>query len=292
MVTLPAGSPATRGATRPVHLVVVPHTHWDREWYQPFQELRGWLVRLLEHLLDLLARDPAFTHFHLDGQTIVLEDYLEIRPERRAPLRRFIRSGRIAVGPWYVLPDEIAPLAQLIDRPRRDHGTLQTHRGELRSPLRTQVTPGITSVRGRLKQRDFANVGRLEHYAEPLATWADLLAGERQFGPFVDWAWKVAVQNHPHDSITGCSVDQVHRDMEARFDQVRLVLDQVLSQALAALLQRLDTAHVGAEAAVAVYNPPRRTRLPSRRSPPRPTPTRARCRPTPRWCAATIRTSC
>ena len=93
-------------STRPVHLVVVPHTHWDREWYQPFQEFRGRLVRLTERLLAILDRDPAFTHFHFDGQTIVLEDYLEIRPDRRARLRQFIRAGRIAVGPWYVLPDE------------------------------------------------------------------------------------------------------------------------------------------------------------------------------------------
>ena len=71
-------------SARPVHLVVVPHTHWDREWYQPFQEFRGRLVRLIERLLDILERDPAFTHFHFDGQTIVIEDYLEIRPDRRA----------------------------------------------------------------------------------------------------------------------------------------------------------------------------------------------------------------
>ena len=92
---------------QPVHLVVVPHTHWDREWYQPFQEFRARLVRLIDRLLDLLDSDPAFAHFHFDGQTIVLEDYLEIRPDRRARLCRLIRAGRIAVGPWYILPDEL-----------------------------------------------------------------------------------------------------------------------------------------------------------------------------------------
>jgi Glycosyl hydrolases family 38 C-terminal domain/Glycosyl hydrolases family 38 N-terminal domain/Glycosyl hydrolases family 38 C-terminal beta sandwich domain/Alpha mannosidase middle domain len=150
---------------------------------------------------------------------------------------------------------EIAPLRRFVERARREHGELQTHRGELRSPLRTTVTPGVTSVRVRLKQRDFESVSRLERYAEPLATWADLLAGTRHFSAFLEWAWKVALQNHPHDSITGCSVDQVHRDMEARFDQVHMVVEQVTSAALAALIQRLDSSAAAPDAALVVYNP-------------------------------------
>jgi len=57
--------------TPAVHLVIVPHTHWDREWYQPFQEFRARLVRLTDRLLEILDHDPLFTHFHFDGQTIV-----------------------------------------------------------------------------------------------------------------------------------------------------------------------------------------------------------------------------
>ena len=85
---------------------VISHTHWDREWYQPFQEFRVRLVRLVDRLLDLLDADPDFRYFMLDGQTVVLEDYLAIRPQREADLRRHIQSGRLLVGPWYVLPDE------------------------------------------------------------------------------------------------------------------------------------------------------------------------------------------
>src|SRR5215470_5174298 len=98
--------PARPAPPSSVHLVVVPHTHWDREWYQPFQAFRGRLVRLMDRLIDVLEQDPAFTHFHLDGQTIVLEDYLEVRPRRRNALRQLIRARRIGIGPWYVLPDE------------------------------------------------------------------------------------------------------------------------------------------------------------------------------------------
>lgn len=84
---------------------VVPHTHWDREWYLPFEQLRIRLARVVDDLLDILERQPDFV-FTLDGQTVVLEDYLEVRPEREERLRRHLASGRIAVGPWYVLADE------------------------------------------------------------------------------------------------------------------------------------------------------------------------------------------
>ncbi len=87
-------------------LMVVSHTHWDREWYLTFQQFRFKLVRLIDRLLNLLDSNPDYAYFMLDGQTIVLEDYLEIRPEREADLRRHIQSGRLLVGPWYVLPDQ------------------------------------------------------------------------------------------------------------------------------------------------------------------------------------------
>ena len=85
---------------------VVSHTHWDREWYLPFQLFRVRLVDLIDHLIDLLERDPTFRHFNLDGQTAMIEDYLEIGPEKRAALQRLARAGRVSVGPWYVLNDE------------------------------------------------------------------------------------------------------------------------------------------------------------------------------------------
>src|SRR5512145_2940001 len=90
----------------PRTLHVISHTHWDREWYLTFEQFRFRLVELIDQLLDLLQRDPTFRAFHLDGQTIVLEDYLQIRPERAEELRTRVREGRILVGPWYVQPDE------------------------------------------------------------------------------------------------------------------------------------------------------------------------------------------
>lgn len=85
---------------------LVAHTHWDRAWYLPFQQFRIRLVRLIDRLLDLLDADPEFRCFTLDGQMIVVEDYLEVRPERRSEVERHARSGRLLIGPWYVLADE------------------------------------------------------------------------------------------------------------------------------------------------------------------------------------------
>lgn len=85
---------------------VISHTHWDREWYQTFQNYRYRLVRMMDNLIEGLENDQEYRVFHLDGQTIVLNDYLEIRPERKERLQKLIRDGRILIGPWYVMPDE------------------------------------------------------------------------------------------------------------------------------------------------------------------------------------------
>ncbi len=68
--------------TRPADIIVVPHTHWDREWYEPFQRFRLRLVALLDEVFDRMERDPR-QRFTLDGQLAAVDDYLEVRPERR-----------------------------------------------------------------------------------------------------------------------------------------------------------------------------------------------------------------
>lgn len=86
-----------------VRLVV--HTHWDREWYRPFQQFRARLVSLIDEVLDGSAGAP----FLLDGQAVVLEDYLEVRPERASDISQALRQGVIEAGPWYVLADSLIP---------------------------------------------------------------------------------------------------------------------------------------------------------------------------------------
>ncbi len=94
----------TRSA--PKRVAIVPHTHWDREWYSPFQTFRLRLVRLLDALLPMLESDLSYSRFLLDGQTAVLDDYLAVRPEAAPALARLASSGRLAIGPWMVLMDE------------------------------------------------------------------------------------------------------------------------------------------------------------------------------------------
>jgi alpha-mannosidase len=413
-------------------LHLISHTHWDREWYQPYQAFRLNLVRLIDGLLDLLARDPDFKYFMLDGQTIVLEDYLEIRPEREAELRRHIRAGRILIGPWHILPDEflvgpeatvrnllegarlcrefgarmpvgytpdpfghIGQLPQILrgfgiawaafrrglsDEPcevwwqspdgsrvlaaylrdgydnaaglptadpmlfarevaaRRDslrphsavrdlllmHGTdhmmpppdttpairsaagrlagdrlihstlpiyfaavaaeirrrkleLPVVVGELRSPKRHHLLPGVLSSRMWIKQRNRACEMLLEEWAEPFAAFASIVAGK---DPACDWlvrspsgalhaAWRLLMQNHPHDSICGCSIDEVHEEMKPRFAQAEQIGGEIARASLAALAGSVDT-RSGARALV-VFNPtagPRTDRVEAEVHPP------------------------
>lgn len=87
-------------------IVYFSSTHWDREWYVPFQDFRMSLVDTVDELTEILKSNPDYKVFCLDGQTIVLEDYKEIAGERVKELQKLIDDGRVRVGPWYVMPDE------------------------------------------------------------------------------------------------------------------------------------------------------------------------------------------
>jgi len=83
---------------------VLPHSHWDREWYMPFEQHRLRLVDLLDAVLQQCETDDDF-YFLCDGQTIMVEDYLAVRPENRERIGRAIRERRLSYGPQYILPD-------------------------------------------------------------------------------------------------------------------------------------------------------------------------------------------
>jgi 2-O-(6-phospho-alpha-D-mannosyl)-D-glycerate hydrolase len=385
------------------HLYFVVHTHWDREWYQPFQQMRARLVAMADRMIPLVERG-TIPSFHFDGQTIVIDDYLEMRPRAEPRLRNLIRAGKIQVGPWYVLadsflvsgeslirnleigmaiarrfgrpldvgylPDQFGHIGQMpqilagfgfttavlwrgvgadVNRNRfmwealdgssvltvylpngysnganlpletvdsfvaradqiasrerdfaagtpilvmngTDHappdarlsdrineareisamtfetGSLENyvrriadlpldgtprHRGELRSPLRSHLLPGVTSARTWIKQRDFENCRALERYADPLAALANALGRGAGLEEFLEMAWRTEIQNHPHDSICGCSVDQVHIDMRYRFDQAAMLAETAVRRASAACLnvRNVDASEI------AVFNP-------------------------------------
>jgi mannosylglycerate hydrolase len=412
-----------------LHIILVPHTHWDREWYQTFQQFRMRLVRTIDKLLDVLDHDDRFTHFMLDGQTIVLDDYLEAQQEQEERLKQYIRAGRISVGPWYLQPDEflvsgealirnlqiglqraaefgepmcvgyvpdcfghiaqlpqilqgfgidnavfwrgvgaeaqqseffwaapdgtqvlvihladalgysnarVMPLApeefaarvklllapilgkattntllfmngsdhlepqaglpttiaaanlllahinpehekllavlghasphtalkpfdgvtvrmgtlpEYIETVRQQNGiheanaqasSLQVLSGEMRSSQYAHLLPAVLSTRMWIKQQNTATEHLLEHEMEPLAAWAEKLGAPYPTG-LIKLAWKYLLQNHPHDSICGCSIDQVHRENAVRFSQSQQIAQGVIAQAMSAIVAAVNT---------------------------------------------------
>lgn len=393
------------------------HTHWDREWWTTYQAFRVRLVEVIDELLDALASDPEFRTFLLDCQVIVLRDYLEIRPENREKLVRFMQEGRIQCGPWYILPDEflvsgeahirnfllgrrvaceldchvpdigyipdmfghIGQMPQLLhgfgidnafiwrgrggspetikqefrweapdgsavlthwfpfgyywmpllhfgnsDRPyedkqgrihraieawgprattdvllmpyggdhrpidrllpgkiaeanqaiaglgeirwataeeyisavREQNPELETVRGELRAfgPDNPYLLPGVLSTRLYLKRMNVRGQTWLERYAEPFSTLA-WLHGRRYDAGLLWKAWELLIQNHPHDSICGCSIDEVHREMVSRFEQSRQIADLLTERCAQFLNGRIDAGDLGPhDRALVVHN--------------------------------------
>ena len=84
---------------------VISNTHWDREWRFPFERTRAMLTELFDNLLELFRTQENFRVYHMDAHTIPIEDYLEVKPEKRAEIEQYVREGRLLVGPWYTLPD-------------------------------------------------------------------------------------------------------------------------------------------------------------------------------------------
>ena len=397
----------------------VASSHWDREWYEPFQHYRFRLVDVLDAVIALLERDPAYRFYQTDGQSVVLEDYLEIRPERRERLKALLAAGRLQAGPWYVLPDQflvsgeslirnllrghqvvgefgppmkigfvcdifghnsqmpqifrgfgidtavvwrgtnfpthpglfrwraadgsevltyafedrgyghyqfdvrdaartpagkldfdraLAGLRKMVaferehvpgdaillfdgidhvppepatsellararraglriqhsrlddffDAVRRQKLKLKVFKGELREPGErgNWVIPGVLSSRIYLKQHNARCEHRLLQWAEPFAAWASLL-GHEYPAAYLRLAWKYLLRSHPHDSICGSSIDQVHQDMLYRFDQCWLIADRASHMSLRAIADRtrLPRLKGGEDFAVTVFNP-------------------------------------
>ena len=83
---------------------VVSHTHWDREWYMPYEKHHMRLIDLMDGLIEAF-KDPDFKYYWLDGHYLPIEDYLEVKPENRKIIEDLIESGKLKLGPWYILQD-------------------------------------------------------------------------------------------------------------------------------------------------------------------------------------------
>lgn len=395
---------------KPHKAFIIPHTHWDREWYQTFQQFRIRLIDLINNLIDILESDKAFSDFTLDGQTIVLEDYLEVHSERREVLKKYITEGRIHVGPWYILPDEFLvssesiirnlllghkiasefgsvmkvgyipdPFGHISQMPQIlkgfgidniifwrgieydqsqgnefiwqgpdgtelfavhlpkigycnavslpedvgqtyklineaiedllsretsksllllngvDHleaqpyipylvkelnkrfedieikqGNLREYidyaketvkpklnkvTGEFRSAKDTPILQSVYSSRMYIKQANQRCETLLENWAEPTASLAWLLGNN--YPQNLLWtSWKWLLKNHPHDSICGCSIDQVHREMMTRFDWSGQIAREVINKNLDYISEKIKIDYLNKdELALVVFNP-------------------------------------
>ncbi|WP_078378757.1 alpha-mannosidase [Sutcliffiella halmapala] len=392
---------------------IISHSHWDREWYMSLEEHRYYLVKLFDDLLEKLEEDPHFHSFHLDGQTIMVDDYLQVRPEKEEKVKQYIREGRLIVGPWYILQDafltsseanvrnllygmkdtkklgqdgvigyfpdtfgvygqapqllkqanmdvaafgrgvtptgfnnqvhhsddysspysemiwespdgssvlgilfanwysngneipedkdeakqfwekkladaeKFASTSQLLFMNGCDHQPLQKNivaaietakevfpniefkhssfqeyieelKAELpaelqtiRGELRNQKTDGwstlvnTASARIYLKQANDRCQSLLERVMEPIG----LLGKDRNFHQdFLEYYWKLLMENHPHDSICGCSVDEVHREMETRFEKVEKGARKFIEEQAREIAQTIPTKHEQSDA--------------------------------------------
>ena len=84
----------------------ISNTHWDREWRYSMQRIRYMLVECLDMLFDIFEKEPNFASFHLDSQTVPIQDYLEVRPEMEETVRKYVTAKKLLIGPWFCLPDE------------------------------------------------------------------------------------------------------------------------------------------------------------------------------------------
>lgn len=387
---------------------IISHSHWDREWYLPFEKHRFYLVKLMDALLEKLENDPDYKSFHLDGQTIALDDYLEVRPEKFELVKKYIQEKRIIIGPWYILQDAFLTSAEanvrnlviginetkkygpysklgyfpdtfgiygqapqmlkqagidtaafgrgvkptgfnnmvsdsenfespyselewqspdgssvlgvlfanwysngneipaseeeakkfweqkLADSQKYastphllymngcDHQPLQKDLPEaiklanemypdiefkhssfeeymeavknslpeklqtVKGELRNQRTDGwstlvnTASARIYLKQMNQSAQTKLERLLEPLATFA-YMNGEEYPEDYLRFAWKQLMQNHPHDSICGCSIDEVHEEMVTRFKKVDQMADKLIEEQSEKLAAKINT---------------------------------------------------
>ncbi len=414
---------------RTVHYTL--STHWDREWREPYQGIRYALVGLMDRVIAGLEDGRLKGPFQTDGQSILLDDYLEIRPDRRAQVDQLAREGKLVVGPWYSMPDEFtvsgealirnllvgrqaaraaggAPsragyvpdmfghtsqLPQIFagfdipvgyvwrginlqqrnfiwrgadgtelpchkfgnvgygtfahavnrgheyngaveDRPEEharrakqyldqeaavtavddillhdscDHQEWNPKRyallfaqlarspkyklvhtsldayllellvqrdkittvleGELRMAGRQHaapevekydnqwVIPGVLSSRVRLKQANSRCQTLLCQWAEPFTALAHASVGASFAPGFLEHAWRLLMQNHAHDSIDGCSPDQVHKDMAFRFDQVRMIAEKLIVDATNQIAASVRGRVTDQELRVTVFNP-------------------------------------
>ena len=395
---------------------IISHTHWDREWYVTFEQFRMRLVDLIDNLIELLEKDEEFEYFHLDGQAIILEDYLEIKPNNKEKLLKFIKEGRILVGPFYILNDEFltsgessirnlifghkvcnefgikcmkvgylpdqfghisqipqilqgfdidnvvfsrgykceedrkaefiwrthngseviaitminwynnaqrfpeninlskklveyirssfesktstnhllcmngvdhfeaqenlseilsklnnvyknsdkfihSTLPQYINEIRKVKNKLQKIEGEMREGYEGDILTHTISSRVYLKQLNVKATNLIEKWVEPFWSFLKILGIKDYPSEYIEYLWKGLLKNHPHDSICGCSIDAVHKNMLDRFTRNIEVSEDLIARAFKQFADLVNRDSLDKnDYLLIVYNPTQETR--------------------------------
>lgn len=170
-----------------ITVFITPTTHWDREWVMTHGQYQVRLVHLVDRLLELLYLFPHY-RFLLDGQFIILEDYLAIKPEKRTEIATFLANHQLVAGPWYVLSCYQGEMRGSATQPMDLVGTLSSH-----MPLK-QINDQCEVL--------------LQRVLEPLCTITTALTSTAYPTGLVRNLWRMLLINHPHDSICGCSQEE------------------------------------------------------------------------------------
>lgn len=212
---------------------VVSNTHWDREFRRSFERTRRNLLTMMDVTLDILENDPEYASFTMDGHSIMLDDYVEMRPERREQIERLIRAGRLVAGPYYTLAEEFS-IAQeaLVRNLLFGHKTVESYGGRTGT---VAYTPSSWGQTGQLPQilRDFGldkmmfYRGISHHEADAEWIWSapdgtKVLAS--RFALYARYNWYYQV----HRAVTrGTVFDKTYRWGE--YDEVPFRLSDTLS---------------------------------------------------------------
>jgi len=208
-----------------------------------------------------------------------LAEYKDIMKERIydevEKLRPFATTPNVLLMNGYdqeIIPDDLLPgiaggkmdseeleiiqsdPERYIDELVRYAPELDTLKGALYSGRFIAVFPGVLSSRMYLKLQNDRCQKALEKYAEPLSLLNWVMGGEYEANN-LEQAWKLLMKNHPHDSICGVSIDDVHSDMEERFRIVSKLAGSQIEAKLKELAGRIDTSRGRDEKAFVVFNP-------------------------------------
>ena len=86
---------------------IIPHVHWDREWYFTQQKSLVYLLHDLDEVIDVLERNENIKYFIFDAQTSLIDDYLKYHSHNKDRLLKLIRDKRLLTGPWYTQCDQM-----------------------------------------------------------------------------------------------------------------------------------------------------------------------------------------